>query len=105
MTTLRRHAHWVAAIFAIGASAGSTAFAQGAPCRVAGLDEQVRCGTVEVPENRAARAGRTISLRVVILPSRAEAGAPRHALFYVVGGPGLAATTLADLVATTHATT
>ncbi|HJR65082.1 MAG TPA: alpha/beta fold hydrolase [Gemmatimonadaceae bacterium] len=105
MTTLGRHAHWVAAIFAIGASAGSTAFAQGAPCRVAGLDEQVRCGTVEVPENRAASGSRTISLRVVILPSRAPTGTPRHALFYVVGGPGLAATTLADLVATTHATT
>jgi len=105
MITLGRHAHWVAAIVAIGASAGTTASAQGAPCRIAGLDEQVRCGTVEVPENRAARAGRTISLRVVILPSRAPAGAPRQALFYLVGGPGLAASTLADLVATTHATT
>ena len=105
MTMLRRHARGLAALFAIGASAGGPALAQGAPCRVAGLDEQVRCGTVAVPENRAARDGRTISLRVVILPARAATGAPRHALFYLVGGPGLGATTLADLVATTHAAT
>src|SRR5919109_4318722 len=76
----------------------------GAPCRVPGLDEQVRCATVDVPENRAIPP-RTISLRVVILPSRAPAGAPRQALFYLVGGPGLAASTLADLVASSHSTT
>lgn len=105
MITLGRHARWVAGIVAIGASAGTTASAQGTPCRVAGLDEQLRCGTVEVPENRASRAGRALSLRVVILPSRAPAGAPRQALLYLVGGPGLAASTLADLVAATHATT
>jgi pimeloyl-ACP methyl ester carboxylesterase len=75
------------------------------PCRVAGLDEQVRCATVEVPENRATAGGRTIPLRIVILPSRAPSTAPRQALFYLVGGPGLPATTLADLVAASHATT
>jgi pimeloyl-ACP methyl ester carboxylesterase len=76
-----------------------------APCRLAGLDEELRCATLEVPENRATRQGRMIPLRVVILPSRAPATAPRLALFYLVSGPGLAATTLADLVANTHATT
>ncbi len=105
MTILGRHIHCVAAVVAIGASAVNVSLAQGAPCRVAGLDEQVRCGTIEVPENRATTGGRTVSLRVVILPSRAPAGAPRQALFYLVGGPGLAASMLADLVAATHATT
>src|SRR5918999_6382756 len=76
-----------------------------APCRLAGVDEELRCATLEVPENRAARQGRMIPLRVVILPSRAPATAPRLAVFYLVSGPGLAATTLADLVAKTHATT
>jgi pimeloyl-ACP methyl ester carboxylesterase len=106
---LRRHAGRVATIAAIGACAVSVAFAQAplslSSCRVAGLDEQVRCATVEVPEKRASAGGRTISLRVVILPSRADASAPRHALFYLVGGPGLPATTLADLIAGSHATT
>lgn len=105
MTTRRRHAYWVMATIGIGASAVSVAPAQGVPCHVPGLDEQVRCGTVEVPENRATTGGRTISLRVVILPSHAPTAAPRQALFYLVGGPGLAATTLADLIATSHATT
>src|SRR5688572_25271995 len=105
MTILGGNAHWIAGIAALGASAVGVARAQGAPCRVAGLEEQVRCGTVEVPENRTTTGGRMISLRVVILPSRAAAGAPRQALFYLVGGPGLAASTLADLVAATHATT
>ncbi len=109
MTMSGRHAGWLVAMVAIGACAVTVGLAQSTPsttpCRVAGLDEQVRCATVEVPETRATSGGRTISLRVVILPSRAPAGAPRHALFYLVGGPGLAATTLADLVAGSHATT
>jgi pimeloyl-ACP methyl ester carboxylesterase len=74
-------------------------------CRVAGLAEEVRCATVEVPEDRAARNGRTIGLRVVVLPSRAQMDGPRHTLFYLVGGPGLAATPLADLIASAHAAT
>ena len=105
MTILGRHAHRVAAIVIIGASAVRAAPAQGSACRVAGLDEPLRCATIEVPENRAATGSRTIPLRVVLLPSRAPAGAARQALFYLVGGPGLAASTLADLVATAHATT
>ena len=88
-----------------GSFAAKVALAQvGAPCRVAGIDQQVRCATVEVPENRA-NPGRTIRLRVVILPSRSAARALRPALFYLVGGPGLAASTLADLVASSHSTT
>jgi pimeloyl-ACP methyl ester carboxylesterase len=107
--TLTRYARRAASALAIGACAAELAHAQvslaSAPCRVAGLDEQVRCATVEVPENRTTGGGRTIPLRIVILPSRAPATAPRQALFYLVGGPGLPATTLADLVAGAHATT
>ena len=74
-------------------------------CRVERLEEDVRCVTVDVPETRASAGGRMIPLRVVILPARAPASAPRQTLFYLVGGPGLAATPLADLVAQSHATT
>ncbi|MDQ4079899.1 MAG: alpha/beta hydrolase, partial [Gemmatimonadota bacterium] len=74
-------------------------------CRLAGLAEEVRCATVEVPEDRETRNGRTIGLRVVVLPSRAQTEGPRHTLFYLVGGPGLAATPLTDLVASAHAMT
>jgi pimeloyl-ACP methyl ester carboxylesterase len=99
---------WLALVV-IAACAGVVPSAQTqrptAACRVAGLPEQVRCTTVVVPENRATDGGRTIALRVVILPSRAPGSAPRHALFYLVGGPGLSATNLADLVVAVHATT
>ena len=96
-------------IVGFGACAVNVALAQAqlasSACRVAGLDEQVQCATVEVPENRAAPGGRMIPLRVVVLPARTGAGATRQALFYLVGGPGLPATTLADLIAASHATT
>src|SRR5688572_18671299 len=100
-------ARGIALCIAIGPCVVALAHAQlsSTPCPVAGPDEQLRCATVEVPENRATRGGRTIPLRVVILPSRAPATAPRQALFYLVGGPGLPATPLADLVARAHATT
>ena len=109
MTMPRRYVGGAARLVAIGACAVPAAFAQPAPspvpCRVSGLDEQVRCTTLQVPENRAVSGGRAIALRVVILPSRAPANAPRRALFYLVGGPGLAASALADLVAASHSTT
>ena len=91
----------------LGPLAAALAHAQPPPtaCRVEGLDAEVRCVTVNVPESRTTPGGRTIPLRGVILPSRAPAGAPRQTLFYLVGGPGLAATPLADLVAQSHATT
>jgi len=49
------------------------------------------CGTHAVFEDRAASEGRTIGLNIVVLPAREPvAGAP--AVFYLMGGPGGAAT-------------
>src|SRR5262245_1553438 len=48
------------------------------------------CGTVEVWENRQARTGRRISLKVVVLPG-ARRGENPDPLFYLTGGPGQAA--------------
>jgi len=49
-----------------------------------------RCGTLTVPENRAQPAGRTIGLRVVVIPSRLKPARP-DAFTYLAGGPGGAA--------------
>lgn len=49
------------------------------------------CGTVDVWENREAKTGRRIKLKVVVLPG-ARRGENPDALFYLAGGPGLAAT-------------
>jgi len=49
-----------------------------------------RCGTLTVPENRTQPAGRTIGLRVVVIPSRLKPARP-DAFTYLAGGPGGAA--------------
>jgi pimeloyl-ACP methyl ester carboxylesterase len=59
------------------------------PCVVDGVD--ARCGTFEVPENRARPNGRTIGLNVVVLPARSKP-ARMDAVTYLAGGPGDAAT-------------
>lgn len=65
-----------------------------APCQLPGVAGPARCGSLEVWEDRAARAGRKISLRVAVLPARSARPAP-DPLFIVVGGPGQGAATLA----------
>jgi pimeloyl-ACP methyl ester carboxylesterase len=57
------------------------------PCRLPGWNEDVRCGQYEVFEDRRAKTGRTISLRIVVVPARAPKAAP-DPIFYFMGGPG-----------------
>jgi pimeloyl-ACP methyl ester carboxylesterase len=62
-----------------------------APCRLPGVDEELRCGVHRVPENRATGRGRMLPLKIVVLPARR----PNPALgpiFYLSGGPGETAT-------------
>jgi pimeloyl-ACP methyl ester carboxylesterase len=57
------------------------------PCRVPGLDEEVRCATYAVWEDREGKKGRKIGLNVVILPAvRKERVA--DPIFFFGGGPG-----------------
>ncbi len=58
-----------------------------APCNLPGIDDSLRCGTYEVWENRTARSGRKIGLRVVVMPATGEAPAPDPLVFFA-GGPG-----------------
>lgn len=72
------------------------------PCEVPGTSENVkeraRCGTYEVFENRAAKSGRKIKLKIVVYPAtgRDKAADP---LFYIAGGPGSSATEDAPYIA------
>jgi pimeloyl-ACP methyl ester carboxylesterase len=52
---------------------------------------QARCGSFDVPENRARPNGPTIGLRVVVLPALLQPARP-DAVAYLAGGPGDAAT-------------
>lgn len=62
-----------------------------------------RCGTLSVAENPAAPNGRTISLRVVVLPATTSDRAA-DPLFYLEGGPGGAASDEAPWVVQHFAT-
>lgn len=67
-------------------------------CSVDGVEGEVRCGVIRVPENPDAPRGRQLVLRVVVL--RARSSPPeRDAVFYLSGGPGQAATAGAAAVA------
>src|SRR5262245_28556073 len=57
------------------------------PCRLPGWNEDVRCGKYEVFENRPAKSGRRLSLRVVVVPALGAKAAP-DPIFYFSGGPG-----------------
>ncbi|WP_342376866.1 alpha/beta hydrolase [Myxococcus stipitatus] len=61
------------------------------PCRLEGLATPALCGTHEVFEDRAARAGRKLALRVAVVPALAAQPQP-DPLVFLVGGPGQAAT-------------
>ena len=61
------------------------------PCHVRGIDVEVRCGVLRVFENRDTRRGRTLDLKVIILPPRHEPRAP-DPVVSLYGGPGQAAT-------------
>ena len=59
-------------------------------CTIPNLDGDARCGSLDVFENRDARAGRIIRLRVAVLPAR-DGELRRDPIFIIVGGPGQSA--------------
>ena len=67
-------------------------------CRLPRLAVAAQCGTLTVPENRAAPQGRQIALTVAVLPANTLSPRP-DPLFILAGGPGQAATFLAPFAA------
>jgi pimeloyl-ACP methyl ester carboxylesterase len=68
------------------------------PCRVPDLNEDLRCGTFHVPENRRTGQGRMLPLKVIVIPARSKE--PGEPVFMLSGGPGQAATADASYLAT-----
>jgi len=64
------------------------------PCRVAKVDNEVKCATFEVFENRTTGQGRKIALNIVVLPAIARNKEP-DPVFFFAGGPGQSAAGLA----------
>ncbi len=80
-----------AATAAPGASTPRPTFSS---CRLEGVAEPARCFELPVAENPAAPGGRTISLKVSILPAT-DGVASARPLFILAGGPGQSARSLA----------
>ena len=55
------------------------------------------CGRYEVPEDRTSGRGRKISLNIIILPALAKKAAP-DPVFFLAGGPGQGAASLAEYI-------
>jgi pimeloyl-ACP methyl ester carboxylesterase len=64
------------------------------PCRLEGTGRQALCGTHEVWEDRAAKKGRKVPLKVVVVPALAGSPEP-DPLVLLAGGPGQGAAKLA----------
>jgi len=56
-------------------------------CSIPQSTTDARCGTYPVFEDRAARSGRVIPLRILVLPAETESPAP-DPIFVLAGGPG-----------------
>lgn len=63
------------------------------PCQVPGVDGDALCAQIRVLEDRAAPDGRSIELRVVVLPSRRRSAA--EPVYFLQGGPGAASSEMA----------
>ncbi len=63
------------------------------PCRVKGIDTEVKCATLAVYENRETKLGRKIALNIVVLPASARVK-ESDPIFLFAGGPGQAAASL-----------
>ncbi len=86
---------WLAACAPQPARAPATKLLELKDCQLSapgvGAQKEARCGRLEVFEDRAAGAGRKISLNVAVIPAVSRSPA-EDAVFLLAGGPGEAAT-------------
>ena len=61
-------------------------------CEWPGVQGDVWCGTFEAPEDRAVGGGRTIGLRVAVLPATGDSGPAADAVTFLAGGGVVPAT-------------
>lgn len=93
------HAMGIIAVSVLLAACSETASVPGATltlngCRAANVDNEVRCATLDVFENRETKQGRKIAMNIVVLPATARIK-EADPVFLFAGGPGQAATELA----------
>ena len=99
MSATASRAIGILAMFALAGACTDSARSPGptlalTPCRVANVENEVKCATFEVFENRETRQGRKIGMNIVVLPATARIKEP-DPVFVFAGGPGQAAADLA----------
>ncbi len=87
----------VAAALALAVPAAFAADVALAPCRLKGIDRELRCGVVDVPEDPDLPDGRRLAIRFAVVPALAKNKAP-DPVFVLAGGPGQAAMRVAGLM-------
>ncbi len=87
----------VAAALALTVPAASAADVALEPCRLKGIDRELRCGVVDVPEDPDRPDGRRLAIRFAVVPALAKNKAP-DPVFVLAGGPGQAAMRVAGLM-------
>ncbi|HVE89012.1 MAG TPA: alpha/beta fold hydrolase [Burkholderiaceae bacterium] len=85
------------AVLALMACRSSTGEAPLAACRIAGVEREVKCGVVRMPEDPDAPTGRTIDVHFAVVPAVAR-NKQADPIFVFAGGPGQAATRVARQV-------
>lgn len=71
------------------------------PCHLSGISRQVECGKLEVPLNYADPSGAKISLNFAVLAA-IDNGDNNPPMMFLAGGPGQAATELANVISRMH---
>jgi pimeloyl-ACP methyl ester carboxylesterase len=84
-------------VVAIVSSAPARADEPLAPCRIAGIKNEVLCGAVTRPLDPAAPNGKTIAVRYAVVPAMAR-GKLADPVFMLAGGPGQSAISIAPRV-------
>ena len=98
MKTLIPKACLLVAILAVTACRPSaTSDSELEACRIAGVEREVKCGVVRMPEDPDAPGSRTIEVRFAVVPAVARNKQP-DPIFVFAGGPGQAATKVARQV-------
>lgn len=81
-----------------GSSANSPGAIELSSCRLAGVSQPARCGTLEVPENPNRPGGRQIGISMAIIPATG-AHPQRDPIAVLMGGPGEDAISAAGIYA------
>jgi len=97
MADLARQLRAVAAAAAVLAAAASTTAAPSEPCRLKGIDREVRCGKVSVAEDPDRPDGRRIEVHYAVVPALARVRS-FEPVFVFAGGPGQSARHVAGQV-------